>query len=89
MTNGQIQTLRNGGDWACAHAAEGGLAQVFRALARLVGPDLTDQMTRLADLAETDMLAASGEWERISGLLRALEERETARTTPRDFAPRA
>lgn len=72
----RLSGLIDGGDWACAHADEGGLASVCHELAHLLEPVLADRSESIASLAGIDMLEASGEWDKLSNLLRSRDVSE-------------
>lgn len=70
MTVDPIGALVNGGDWACAHADENGLATVCEELAALVDPRLSKRAAQIAGLVFADMAEATGAWSELSRMLR-------------------
>lgn len=78
MTHERLSGLLDGGDWACAHAQQGGLVEVCHELAGLLDPALATRSQTIALLAKVDMFEASGEWDKLSNLLRSCDVAESA-----------
>ena len=64
--NGLILDLLSSGDWACAHAHHGNLAQVCYQLAELVEPDMRETANAIARVAPNDLAQATRGWAEFS-----------------------
>ena len=76
-----IRELLDGGDWACANAFHGGLADVCTQLAGLVEPEqpeLAHSAHATARLAQTDLAEATRRWADLSASLRRGHRRTLA-----------
>lgn len=67
-----IDTLMNGGDWACAHADPRSLVDVCHELAAVVAVELVPELHEIAHVAHADMERASWAWLELSQKLRRL-----------------
>ncbi len=71
MVTQRIETLVNGGDWACAHADDASLAQVCRELAEELSPQLADLAETIARMSEADRFEhATAQWMRLVAAVR-------------------
>jgi hypothetical protein len=66
----RIMELLNGGDWACAYAEGGTLAQVCVELEPLVGAQLAPATRAVSDAIEADMGLATHRWVELARALR-------------------
>jgi hypothetical protein len=65
-----IGGLMDGGDYACANAYHGGLAQVCRELAELLPPPHALRARKIARLAMADLPEATRQWCELTAELR-------------------